>query len=228
MTISLKGSSHMTRLKVCVVASVLLGAPLVAMTSAHSQAVGRRIFYDPRIPIAARLIAGDTTVIVQKPSPEGHGAPFVDKESLAEEIQLLSQHDTIAVVSIVGSSSEFVDGDAWIRTRLHGHATQLLKPGSLVSASGAVQFWEDGGSLKIKDVTIIAGVYPIFIDKQDYLLFLRTDGSRGTAYAARAFRVSAQGVVEAMKLTTEGNVVDDSNLIGRRISELASAFAKKK
>jgi hypothetical protein len=213
----------MNRFTVCAIVSVLSGGSLVVPAS--SQSVGRTIVYDHRTPISDRLTAGDTTVAVAKPFPPGPETPFLNEESFDEEVKRLSQSKTIAIVKVVDSGSEFVDGGTWIRTRIHGLVTQLIKPGALVDDSGLIEFWQDGGSTRVGDVTVIAGISAHFTEQQT---FLAADPERATTYAALAFHVNTQGVVEPMKLTNGGSFIADSKLIGLPISEVASALAKIK
>lgn len=210
----------------CVVA-VLFGLVVDAVVA--GQTMPRTIPYDRNVPIAQRLVAGDTEVIVAKASmPPLVGMSDI-RESLDQEIRRLAGYDTVALVQVLDSDGELADGGTWIRTRVRARATQLLKTGALVGQDGLTEFWEDGGSTKLGTVVVTAGIYQqTFTVQQSYLVFLRTARSSGTTYAALAFHLDSNNTLRAMKRADGSEITPRSSLIGRSISDVAAAFSRAK
>lgn len=203
-------------------AFVTLLLAVVSAASAFGQATIRTIPFDRNMSITERLLPGDVNVVVSRGNPSRPPGPPDHRESLELEIRRLSGYSTVAILEIADSQTEFADGDTWIRTRLRGHVTQVIKAGPLADQGGQAEFWEEGGRKQVGAVTVTAGIFPEFIVGDRYLVFLRAD--QGSTYAARAFRVSGIGIVEAMKRNDGSLIIPWSNLNGRDISEVTRAL----
>ena len=185
----------------------------------------REIGYDPSHTIAERLRPGDSTVVVRKNATTPLiPAPGVE-ETFEQEIRRLANYETIATILVSGTQGAFSENGSWIRTRVDGQSTDLVKGGNLLAPAGSVQFWHDGGQLHLGSVKILAGNFPQFVAGQHYLVFLRTDQARNETYAALAFRVTDSGTLEGVLNSTGSRAWPlPSKIIGRSITDVSAAI----
>jgi hypothetical protein len=205
-----------------VIVAVYIGT--VGPVLAIGQAATRTIWYDRDVAIAGRLLPGDVDVVVKRLESKPFDGPPPVPETFAEEMRRVSAYETIAILKISDTQGQLIDGGTWVRTRLQAHATEFARRGSLVDSAGFVEFSQDGGRLQLGSVAVTVGTFAEFVAQQDYLVFLRTSGGR--TYAALAFRVDSNRILQPVKRNDGTSIMAYSTLIGRSVPEVVAALAQ--
>lgn len=108
-----------------VIAALLMsaaGSPLASQTSARV----RRIAYAPNLPLAARLLPDDVTVVVE---PIGKGEEVVyEHQPTQRQVALELLGSTAAfVMRVSAAESSLMDEGRWISTTVTGTITEILR-----------------------------------------------------------------------------------------------------
>jgi hypothetical protein len=183
-------------LNILVVATVS-GATVFAEQAAAPGAKVREISFDPKVPIAARIVNDDREVVLTKyVSPP---LAFYDDRTLDETIDEYTElHDTVLVVGGFSSSGRLVDNGTWVRTTVAATIVEFIKSRTLERGSKRVTFWHDDGEVFVKHVRVRAGVYPLFSQKDRYLLFLGRD-QEGQLYLSQVFQLGDAGLLGSVR-----------------------------
>ena len=186
---------------------------------------GRVIPFDRKVPIVERISPNDTTVVVKKFGfPPLVGAA---KETLQEEIQRLTDYQTIAILDVLTLDGQLVDDGTWVRTEVRAKVRAFARDRLAAAQGGFVTMSHDGGKVRIRNTVIDAGVYPVFSPGEQYLVFLAHDRVRNSLSPSGAFRVDQTGVLRAMQNSDGSLILPNSNLIGRNAAEIQESLAAK-
>lgn len=150
-------------------AGVLAGVLVVTHLDVVAAQMRVRTIPHQNTPIALRLMPGDEVVEMDYWADVmyvNHG-----NESREQTVARISKEaNAIAVVRVTTIEPFLVEGDSWIRTRVTGVVEDLIKGGTATrNARFEAQF--DGGEMKIKDVQVRAGSYPLLQPGSKYLVF---------------------------------------------------------
>ena len=184
----------------------------------------RTILYDERIPIAERLSPNDKQVVVIQRLTPGLVVDPTTYESFDDEISRLRDVDVIALVRIVKAEGELTDDGTWIRTRVTADVEHVVRSRSKTPFRNQIEFSFPGGTAKIRDTFVTAGIFPRYTPSNRYLVFLSTNPS---TFPELAFRIDAKGVVRPIVNSDGNEQVFKTNLIGLHYSSLSNALMDK-
>lgn len=131
----------------------------------------------PGVSLASRVVPGDRVIVLKRMEEVNYiseSLPFSEElADLAETAQVL-----LLVNRLKAVPSETVD-DGWIRTRVTVSIVETLKRKQIAPpiTGKTIEFEHDGGEIKVGDVVIRAGDYPVWRPGGKYLLSLRYDGA---------------------------------------------------
>lgn len=170
---------------VCVLASTSAQQPTTAEGT-------RRIYFaGDGVPIESQLLPGDRIVVVQKietpPLPVVRQRP---PSATSELLRFRARAQVVARAEIKSIDAKLTPDHSWVRTTVAFRAREVFKADP-ASAAVLETIEYDGGEVRINNVTVRAGNYPILRVGGQYLLFVNRNPDKDYWYATPTIAITA-------------------------------------
>jgi hypothetical protein len=196
-----------------------LGCTLIAPTPP-----GRPILYSRDTTIASRLLPEDDDVYVFM-NPGVCRMRVPGPATLEDEI-LLMRGQIAAIIRVTSIDAELIENGSWIRTTVSALVERLIPSPDHKTLEHSIQFGFPGGTTRIGDVVVDAGIVPQYVEGQRYMVFLFMHPGINQLYPLMALQIDSRGFLAPMQTNAGVALRLDSHFAGQNAIEVADALAR--
>lgn len=204
--------------------TVMLSALIADFGEGCAQTNQRRIPYSSQVPITDQLLPSDREVEVYRQPVSPPHVMEPRQQNYEQEIQWLRLNDIVALVRVEDVQADLVERGTWIETKVGVRIDQLVHSNLKEPPANEIQFTLAGGEMQIGATRVTAGVVPQLKKGDRYLVILL---AQPRIRLIRAYRVSADGVLEPGESSTALDHPSHTHLIGKKVAEVIQSLRRQ-